>query len=109
MAVLQLGGLGISQIGQSRSPCLRGHGRTAAAPGRGTGRRDTAENSPRAGRGGQEERLHRLDYEGVGESEAEGHSQEVATEVYGYPPDKQEKATLTVLEQAELPCKEWVC
>jgi hypothetical protein len=26
---------------------------------------------------------------------------------YGYPPDKQEKATLTVLEQAELLCKEW--
>jgi type I restriction enzyme R subunit len=28
---------------------------------------------------------------------------------YGYPPDKQEKATLTVLEQAELLCKEWAC
>jgi len=28
---------------------------------------------------------------------------------YGYPPDKQEKATQTVLEQAELLCKEWVC
>jgi type I restriction enzyme R subunit len=27
---------------------------------------------------------------------------------YGYPPDKQEKATLTVLEQAEVLCKEWV-
>ena len=27
---------------------------------------------------------------------------------YGYPPDKQEKATLTVLEQAELLCKDWV-
>jgi type I restriction enzyme, R subunit len=27
---------------------------------------------------------------------------------YGYPPDKQEKATQTVLEQAELLCKEWV-
>lgn len=26
---------------------------------------------------------------------------------YGYPPDKQEKATLTVLEQAELLCSEW--
>ncbi len=26
---------------------------------------------------------------------------------YGYPPDKQEKATLTVLEQAEVLCKEW--
>jgi len=26
---------------------------------------------------------------------------------YGYPPDKQEKATLTVLEQAELLCKDW--
>ncbi|MBI4249911.1 MAG: DUF3387 domain-containing protein, partial [Elusimicrobia bacterium] len=26
---------------------------------------------------------------------------------YGYPPDKQEKATKTVLEQAELICKEW--
>ncbi len=26
---------------------------------------------------------------------------------YGYPPDKQEKATQTVLEQAELLCKEW--
>ena len=26
---------------------------------------------------------------------------------YGYPPDKQEKATLTVLEQAELLSKEW--
>jgi type I restriction enzyme R subunit len=25
---------------------------------------------------------------------------------YGYPPDKQEKATQTVLEQAELLCKE---
>lgn len=25
----------------------------------------------------------------------------------GYPPDKQEKATLTVLEQAELLCKDW--
>jgi len=26
---------------------------------------------------------------------------------YGYPPDKQEKATLTVLEQAKLLCKDW--
>jgi len=26
---------------------------------------------------------------------------------YGYPPDKQAKATLTVLEQAELLCKDW--
>jgi type I restriction enzyme R subunit len=26
---------------------------------------------------------------------------------YGYPPDKQEKATKTVLEQAEIICKEW--
>lgn len=28
---------------------------------------------------------------------------------YGYPPDKQEKATQTVMEQAELLCKEWAC
>lgn len=27
---------------------------------------------------------------------------------HGYPPDKQEKATQTVLEQAELLCKDWV-
>ncbi len=27
---------------------------------------------------------------------------------YGYSPDKQEKATLTVLEQAELLAKDWV-
>lgn len=27
---------------------------------------------------------------------------------YGYPPDKQKKATDTVLEQAELLCKDWV-
>ncbi len=27
---------------------------------------------------------------------------------YGYPPDKQEKATQTVLEQAEMLCEEWV-
>jgi len=27
---------------------------------------------------------------------------------YGYPPDKQQKATQTVLEQAELICKDWV-
>jgi len=26
---------------------------------------------------------------------------------YGYPPDKQEKATQTVLQQAELLCKDW--
>lgn len=26
---------------------------------------------------------------------------------YGYPPDKQEKATQTILEQAELLCKDW--
>jgi type I restriction enzyme, R subunit len=26
---------------------------------------------------------------------------------YGYPPDKEEKATLTVLQQAELLCKDW--
>lgn len=26
---------------------------------------------------------------------------------YGYPPDKQEKATLTVLEQAEVLCRDW--
>jgi len=26
---------------------------------------------------------------------------------YGYPPDKQEKATQTVLEQAEVLCKDW--
>jgi type I restriction enzyme, R subunit len=26
---------------------------------------------------------------------------------YGYPPDKQEKATITVLQQAELLCKDW--
>jgi type I restriction enzyme R subunit len=28
---------------------------------------------------------------------------------YGYPPDKQEKATQTVLEQAEVLCEGWVC
>ena len=27
---------------------------------------------------------------------------------YGYPPDKQKKATETVLEQAALLCKDWV-
>ena len=27
---------------------------------------------------------------------------------HGYPPDKQEKATQTVLEQAEVLCREWV-
>ncbi len=27
---------------------------------------------------------------------------------YGYPPDKQEKATQTVLEQAEVLCRRWV-
>jgi len=27
---------------------------------------------------------------------------------YGYPPDKQESATQTVLKQAELLCREWV-
>ena len=27
---------------------------------------------------------------------------------HGYPPDKQEQATQTVLEQAEVLCKEWV-
>jgi len=27
---------------------------------------------------------------------------------YGYPPDKQEKATATVLEQAETLCRDWV-
>lgn len=27
---------------------------------------------------------------------------------YGYPPDKQEKATQTVLQQAEVLCKEWM-
>lgn len=27
---------------------------------------------------------------------------------YGYPPDKQEKATLTVLQQAETLCKDWI-
>jgi len=26
---------------------------------------------------------------------------------YGYPPDKQEKATRTVLEQAEVLCEDW--
>jgi type I restriction enzyme R subunit len=26
---------------------------------------------------------------------------------YGYPPDKQERATQTVLEQAELLCRDW--
>lgn len=26
---------------------------------------------------------------------------------YGYPPDKQEKATLTVLEQAKVLCRDW--
>jgi type I restriction enzyme R subunit len=26
---------------------------------------------------------------------------------YGYPPDKEERATKTVLEQAEILCKEW--
>ena len=26
---------------------------------------------------------------------------------YGYPPDKQEKATQTVLEQAEVLCQDW--
>jgi hypothetical protein len=27
---------------------------------------------------------------------------------HGYPPDKQEQATLTVLAQAELLCKDWI-
>jgi type I restriction enzyme, R subunit len=26
---------------------------------------------------------------------------------YGYPPDKQDKATQTVIQQAELLCREW--
>jgi type I restriction enzyme, R subunit len=26
---------------------------------------------------------------------------------HGYPPDKQEKSTQTVLQQAELPCADW--
>ncbi|WP_292829723.1 type I restriction enzyme endonuclease domain-containing protein [Nostoc sp. JL33] len=26
---------------------------------------------------------------------------------YGYPPDKQEKAMVTVLQQAELLCRDW--
>jgi len=26
---------------------------------------------------------------------------------YGYPPEKQEKATLTMLEQAEVLCRDW--
>ncbi|MEH2285962.1 type I restriction enzyme endonuclease domain-containing protein [Nostoc sp.] len=26
---------------------------------------------------------------------------------YGYPPEKQEKAMMTVLQQAELLCKDW--
>lgn len=32
---------------------------------------------------------------------------EVGALGYGYPPDKQEKATQTVLEQTELLCHEW--
>lgn len=28
---------------------------------------------------------------------------------YGYPPDKQDKATQTILEQAEVLCNEWTC
>ena len=27
---------------------------------------------------------------------------------YGYPSDKQEKATITLLQQAELLCKDWI-
>ena len=27
---------------------------------------------------------------------------------YGYPPDKQERATVTVLEQAEVLCEDWI-
>ena len=27
---------------------------------------------------------------------------------YGYPPDKQQKATYTILEEAKLMCKDWV-
>ncbi|MBI5756010.1 MAG: DUF3387 domain-containing protein [Nitrospirae bacterium] len=28
---------------------------------------------------------------------------------YGYPPDRQERATRTILEQAELLCRDWTC
>jgi hypothetical protein len=30
-----------------------------------------------------------------------------ALKKYKYPPDKQEKATITVLDQAKLLCKDW--
>jgi len=30
-----------------------------------------------------------------------------ALKKYGYPPDKQEKATITVLDQAKLLCEDW--
>ena len=62
--------------------------------------------TPGARGDGQEERHHRLD----GEGERKGGDEERGAAVlrkYGYPPDKQEKAIETVIEQAELLSEEW--
>ena len=46
-------------------------------------------------------------YPAIRQISAEFWTGTVAHRRYGYPPDKQEKATLTVLEQAEVLCKDW--
>ncbi len=55
----------------------------------------------------RDERHHRLDRAGERAGAAAGARQAILRK-YGYPPDKQEKATQTVLEQAEVLSEEWV-
>ena len=72
----------------------------------GARRRDAADHRPRAGGDRARQRDHRLDVRENVRAQLRVLVKRILRK-YGYPPDKQEKATQTVLEQAEVLSEEW--
>jgi len=83
-----------------------GLGRLAAAAGQSTGRRDAARDRARARR----EVRANVTIDWTLRENVRAHLRVLVKRIlrkHGYPPDKQEKATQTVLEQAEVLSQEW--
>ena len=72
------------------------------------GRRDPPRYCPPACRDRPHQRHHRLDSAREPFAQTSAGWSGVILRRHGYPPDKQEKATNTVLEQAEALSKDWV-
>ena len=76
--------------------------------GAGARRRDPARHRPRTGRDRARQRHHRLDAARERARQSAPAGPKRILRKHGYPPDKQEKATQTVLEQAEVLSAGWV-